>query len=137
MSSVPPENQLAVKQFQPVDLDRTIIALPLLRDMKADLERIDQLLRIVPDAVDNFNAAIEFNANYPGGIAAAHQKAVQLMQEAAEKARIAAKQAIEHATGEALQRGQSRLDDLEKAIAEQTIEPPLKDLPYSLARLHA
>jgi subtilisin family serine protease len=136
-SSLPPEGQLEVKQFQPVDLDRTIIALPLLRDMKADLERIDQLLKIVPDAVDKFNAAVEYNANYPGGVPAAYRKALELLATAADKARVAARQAIDHATGEALQHAQARLDELEKAIAEQTIEPPLKNLPYSLARLHA
>ena len=137
-SSQPPEDQRVVKQFQPVDLDRTIIALPLLRDMKADLARIDQLLKIVPDAIDKFNAAIEYNANYPGGIPAAYQKAREMLDESAAKALVAAKQGIGHVTGEALQRSQKRLDDLQQAIAEQTIEPPLpNDLPYSLARLHA
>lgn len=137
MSSLPPEDQLSVKQFQPVDLDRTIIALPLLRDMKADLARIDQLLKIVPDAVDRFNAAIEYNTNYPGGIPAAYQKAQELLKESTVKALVAAKQAIQHVTGEALQRSQQRLDGLQQAIAEQTIEAPLpNDLPYSLARLH-
>jgi subtilisin family serine protease len=137
-SSLPPEEQLTVKSFQPVDLDRTIIALPLLRDMKADLERIAQLLKIVPDAVDKFNAAVEYNANYPAGIAAARDKAVELMKAAADKAHVAAQQAVQTATGDALDLAKQRLADLEGAIAEQTIEPPLANgLPYSLARLHA
>ncbi|HEY4139190.1 MAG TPA: S8 family peptidase, partial [Casimicrobiaceae bacterium] len=136
-SSLPPENQRTVKTFEPFDLDRTIIALPLLRDMQADLERIDQLLRIVPDAADKFNSAVEYNANYPGGVPAAYQKALELMSAAADKARTAAEQAIVNVTGEALERGKTRLDDLNKAIGDQTIEPPLPELPYSLARLHA
>lgn len=133
-----PPNDSPSKTFKPVDLDRTIIALPLLRDMKADLERIQQLLAIVPNADDRYNAAVEYNANYPGGLAAAHQKALELMRSASEKSRRAAQQSVETATGDALILAKKRLADLDAAIAEQTIEPPLpNDLPYSLARLHA
>lgn len=137
-SSLPPEEQRVVKSFLPVDLDRTIIALPLLRDMKADLERIELLLTIVPDAVDNFNAAIEYNESYPGGHSAAHQKAVELLDAAADKALLAAREAVQTATGDALELATKRLSGLAAAMADQTIEPPLQKNPrYSLARLHA
>ena len=43
MSSVPPVEQQRVKTFDPLVLDRTVIALPLLRDMQADLERIQYI----------------------------------------------------------------------------------------------
>ena len=42
-SALPPEERARVKQFNPVDLDRTIIAVPLLQEMKKDFERIELL----------------------------------------------------------------------------------------------
>jgi len=39
MSSIPPEEQARVKTFDPLVLDRSVIALPLLREMEADLVR--------------------------------------------------------------------------------------------------
>jgi hypothetical protein len=134
---MPPSTTPPDRPFTSTDLDRTIIALPLLRDMQADLERIDQLLKIVPDAVEKFNAAVEYNANYQGGVRAAYEKTLELLKVATEKARAAAVQSVAHATGEARGLAERGLAELDAAIAEQTIEPPLPDLPYSLARFHA
>ena len=37
-SNLPPEEQPKVKPFDPVVLDRTVIAIPLLKEMQEDLE---------------------------------------------------------------------------------------------------
>jgi subtilisin family serine protease len=137
MPSNPPEEQLEVKQFQPVDLDRTIIALPLLREMQKDFERIAQIRKLVPDAVDHFNSAIEFNTAFPGGPSAARQAALELLGPASEKTRAAAEATVARATPESRERDAARLAALDAAIQNQTIEPPLPGLPYSLARLDA
>ena len=39
-SSLPPEEQRTVSPFDPLVLDRTIIAIPLLKQMEAELARI-------------------------------------------------------------------------------------------------
>jgi hypothetical protein len=59
-SSVPPEEQPKVKPFDPLVLDRTVIAIPLLKEMQEDLERVKLIEEKFPDAVHQFNAAIEY-----------------------------------------------------------------------------
>ena len=136
-SALPPEDQARVKQFNPVDLDRTVIALPLLREMQEEVARIKQMAVLSPDALNEFNAAIEYAADYPGGTRAARAETVKLAQRAAELALAAFAKRVEHATDETRQREQQSHDALVAAIDAQTIEPPLPKLPYSLARLHA
>ena len=78
-SSLPPEEQRRVKPFDPLVLDRTVIAVPLLKEMQEDLELIAAAEKANPTvAPDKFNAAIVFNSNFPGGIAGAHDRPVAL-----------------------------------------------------------
>src|SRR4051794_13575732 len=84
-SSLPPETQGTVKSFDPLVLDRTVIAIPLLRRMQEDLELIRKTTAMFPDAPEEFNAAIEYNPEYPGGPAAARLRALALLGPAADR----------------------------------------------------
>lgn len=66
-SNRPPEEQARVKEFNPLVLDRTVIALPLLKDMQEDLELIAKVKAAHPEVFSKFNTAIEFDQDFPGG----------------------------------------------------------------------
>ena len=140
-SAQPPEERARVVQFNPLDLDRTVIAVPLLREMKEEVARIEQMAILSPTALAEFNAAIEYASDFPGGVKAARALAQQFATSAAEAAvkaserRVAAAKASDSA--EAAKREEGRHAELLKAVDELTVEPPLPRIPYSLARLHA
>ena len=136
-SALPPEERARVKQFNPVDLDRTVIAVPLLQEMKKDFERIELLKSVAPHALEEFNAGIEYRVAYPEGLEAAREAVQELMKAAAEKARASSEQRLARARPEHKEREQRRHDALLDAIEEQSIEPLLGKWPYSLARLHS
>src|SRR6266536_6548961 len=92
--SVPPEEQAKVRAFDPLVLDRTVIAIPLLKDMEADLERISFIKEKFPEVVRQFNSAIEFNLVYPGGQDAAHKLVEEMVDEAAKRALRASEQRL-------------------------------------------
>jgi subtilisin family serine protease len=137
MSSRPPEEQASVKPFEPLVLDRTIIAVPLLREMEVDLEHIKAITAQRPDAAQNFNAAIEYNPDFPGGADRAYQRILDMARRAAEQALDAFTRRLSSLSGEAQAVEKKRRDALVAAIDTQTIEPPLPNLPLSFARLHA
>jgi serine protease AprX len=136
-SALPPEERARVTQFNPVDLDRTVIALPLLREMQEEVARIGQMAILSPSALSEFNSAIEYREGYPGGTRAARAETVKLAKGAAELAVKASATRVARAGQETRQREERRHAELVAAIETQTVEPPLKGLPYSLARLHA
>jgi hypothetical protein len=136
-SAQPPEERARVKQFNPVDLDRTIIAVPLLREMKEEVARIEQLAILSPSALGQFNSAIEYATDFPGGLKAAHTEALRLAKAAADAAIKSSQTRLDRAPEEQKPREQARHAELLAAIADMTIEPPMTKFPYSLARLHA
>src|SRR5215207_4932413 len=136
-SAQPPEERARVKQYDPLDLDRTIIAVPLLREMKEEVARIEQLAILSPSALGQFNAAIEYATDFPGGVNAARTEAQRLATAAAEAAVKSSLTRVSRATEETKAREEARHAELLAAIAELTVEPPLPRVPYSLARLHA
>ena len=82
-----PEEQSRVKQFDPLVLDRTVIAVPLLREMQEDLQLIETARKLHPRLrPEKYNAAIEYNRDFPGGLTAARTKVVEMAATAAEKA---------------------------------------------------
>ena len=86
-SSLPPEEQPRVKQFDPLVLDRTVIAVPLLKAMKEDLQMIEAAKKLHPDVdPDKYNAAVEFNPAFPGGAAGARKIVIEMAASAAENA---------------------------------------------------
>ena len=137
MSSVPPEAQPRVKTFDPLVLDRTVIALPLLKEMQADLDRIQFIKAEAPKAVAEYNAAIEYNVDFPGGVEKAAAAAAELIAAAGVKAvEISARrlQQIHDATADDRK---ARHDRLFAAVQEQRLGEFLDKMPYQFAQLHA
>lgn len=136
-SSVPPEQQPKVKPFDPLVLDRTVIALPLLKEMQEDLDRVDLIKERFPDAVSQFNAAIEYDPAFPGGLEAAYGRFVEMLKTSAERALSVSEQRLAQASDESRPLQEKRHDELEDAIEKQTIGPELPWPTYRFAQLHA
>jgi len=86
MSSIPPEEQPRVKTFDPLVLDRSVIALPLLREMEADLVRVKFIKDNYPDEILKYNAAIEYPPMAPGNVTAAEAQVGRMLKTAADAA---------------------------------------------------
>jgi len=112
-----------VKQFDPIVLDRTVIAIPLLKDIEKDLRAIQWVKDAFPDKIETFNSAVEYNEEFDGGLQGAYEEVLEMLKEASEKAGRAARE------DEALQ----------AAIATQSIAPPEpnQERPLSFSDLHA
>ena len=137
--SLPPEEQPRVKEFDPAVLDRAVIAIPLLKEMQQDLQRIELVRRTRPEALQEFNAAIEYNPLYPGGATAAAARVEELAHQAALRARKTYDARAESASLETQERETGRARALKAAIDAQKIEPPFEfdSRRMSFARMHA
>jgi serine protease AprX len=145
-SNLPPEEQPKVKPFDPVVLDRTVIAIPLLKEMQEDLE-----LTAKVEMPQEFNAAIEFNKNFRGGAKAAREKVLAMAEDAKRAALEASTQRVERAENEfkastdqlrpaaeeCLADAKKRDIALHEAIEKQTIKPLQPKSAWSFAFLHA
>ncbi|SEP02292.1 S8 family peptidase [Nitrosovibrio sp. Nv6] len=153
-TSRPPEEQARVKPFDPVVLDRSVIAIPLLREMEEELRRIKAFEDEHPFDPE-FNAVIEYNREYPGK----PEEIRELVVEMAERAKTRAVEASKKRLEEILPEGNQVPDDstqdrdaiygnvavmeqrrhsaLKEAIHTQKIGPILGDGSYSFANLHA
>ena len=136
-SALPPEDRARVKQFNPLDLDRTVIAVPLLREMKEEVARIEQMAVLDPSSLGQFNAAIEYATDFSGGTRAARAEVQRIAQRAAESALKSSQKRVARATDETREREERRHAALGAAIDEMFVEAPMPRLPFSLARLHA
>ena len=139
-SSLPPEEQARVKPFDPLVLDRTVIAIPLLKEMQEDLEAIAGVERTYPDAIRQFNAAIEYNADFPDGKDAARAQVLDMIKAAAEKARFASLGRLDRARrvgGASQAAAEERHRALEDAITSLEVGPFIDESVYGFARLHA
>src|SRR5688572_11318928 len=63
---IPPEQTSSVKVFDPLVLDRSLIAIPLLKKMEEELALIKRVNETLPKFQERYNAAIEFNRGYQG-----------------------------------------------------------------------
>ena len=131
-SNLPPEEQPKVKPFDPVVLDRTVIAIPLLKEMQEDLE-----LTAKVEMPQEFNAAIEFNENFSGGAKAAREEAIKMVNRSKDKALEASTKRLESAEKETLSDARNRDAALHEAIEKQTIGPLQPKRAYCFALLHA
>ncbi len=133
---LPPEEQPRVKPFDPLSLDRTVIALPLLNEMEEDLKLTKKLDKMHPNWDREFNSAIEFNKSFPDGAKAAREEVLKMAETAKNKALEASTKRVETAPKERLADAKKRHDALLEAIDNLSIGP-LKRIGYSLAFLHA
>jgi len=136
-SSNVPEEQAKVKAFDPLVLDRTVIAIPLLKDMQADLERIQLIKEGFPDAINDFNSALEYNMNYPGGEAVAHARVDEMLDNAAARALNASTQRLDQVTDDSRPILEKRHAALKEAVEAQVLGPVIPGTPYRFAQLHA
>jgi len=138
-ASVPPEEQPRVRQFDPAVLDRAVIALPLLKAIQEDLDRIEWVRRNAPAKIAIFNTAFQYNPEYPGGVDAAHARTLALVATASDKALQAYERRAGTATPGVRTPDQERLEALRQSIAKTRTIPVerLPNLPYAFAWLHS
>ena len=157
-SSLPPDEQIArVTPFDPRSLDRSVIAIPLLRKMEEELRRIASFKAAHPFDPEEFNSVIEFNREYPGTPQEIRARVVEMVDRAADKAREASKKRLKEL--ETLPAGQQvgldmvreradiygnvflmekqRHSGLEEAIRRQKVGAIAEDGYYGFANLHA
>jgi serine protease AprX len=149
-SNLPPEEQREVKPFDPLVLDRTVIAVPLLEQMQEDLELIAEFEKRRPKVAQEFNSVIEFNKNFRGGAKAAREEVLKMVERAKDKALEASTKRVETSenefkasTDQLRTTAEGRLADAKKrdaalheAIEKQTIGPLQPKSAYSFALLH-
>ena len=136
-SDLSPEEQRKLKPFDPVVLDRTVIAIPLLKKMQEDFDRIAEIEKNYPRIGRKFNAGIVFNPAFPGGPTAAHQEVSRLAKEAAQAALTTSQKRLKNARPDLREGAQSRHKALERAIARQEIGPLEIAGAFCFAYLHA
>ena len=144
-SNLRPEEQTKVKHpFDPLVLDRTVIAVPLLKEMQEDLDLIAKVKKAYPKAAQEFNSVIEFNKSFHGGAKAAREKVLTMAEDAAkdatqavQAARESRKSGLTTTRKEALETAQEREDALLTAVKGQIIGPLQPKSAYSFALLHA
>lgn len=135
-SSLPPEEQPRVKPFDPLVLDKTVIAIPLLEQMQADFARIDDILKDHPDA-GTFNTALQYNDAYPGGLDAAWKEVQRLAAEGAAKTRRVVEAQMAQVAERVRPRLERRRDSLDRATVAPDVPRPLSGHTYGFARLDA
>jgi serine protease AprX len=136
--SIPPEDQSQVGQFDPLVLDRSVIAMPLLKEMQRDLQLIAEALQSHPGLDPRrYNAAIRFNPDFPGGAAAARRKVLDMASSAADKAADASLRRLAQAGAQSGELAGKRHEALREAIAGQAIGELQPGGGYSFAMLHA
>src|SRR5687768_10763980 len=94
--SRPPETQARVKTFDPLALDRSVIAIPLLQQMEAELRQIQTFLAEHPLNGEEINSVIEYNREYSTEPKEMRQLVVEMAERAASKALEVSKKRVEH-----------------------------------------
>ena len=133
-----PEDQPRVKQFDPLVLDRTVIAVPLLEKMKEDIRLIEEAESLYKEgALDKYNSGVKFNPKFLPGVAAARKKVIEMATGAAEKASKTSEKRLNEAKGPAREIEHQRHSKLKEAIAAQVIGKLQPKHAHSFATLHA
>lgn len=137
-STRPPEEQSKVTTFNPLVLDRTVIAVPLLKEMQEDFDLIAGVKKMQPTAAQKFNTAIEFNKKFAGGAEGARQWALEKAVEVAQDALGTTANRVANAHTDAARELEKRRNaELQNAVAEQEIGPLQPKSTYSFALLHS
>lgn len=136
-SSHRPEDQAEVSEFDPLVLDRTVIAVPLLKAMREDLALIADVARQFPTAPRKYNTALEYNTNFPGGVAAAREAVLAMLGPAEDKASQVSADRVSRATAATRPRERARDTALKASIKKQVVGPLLGKSAFSFAFIHS
>ena len=66
------------ERFSPLDLDRTVIAIPLLKQIQEELRIIEEFNLRFPDAARSHNVAILLGPRDPAGLVAAQARITEM-----------------------------------------------------------
>ena len=135
-ASVPPEGQARVRPFDPLVLDKTIIALPLLELMQEDFARINAILKDHPEA-GTFNTAIQYNGAFVGGLEGAWHEVQRIAGDAAKRTVTVVQAQMAQVPSEIRPRFERRIRSLQSSIAMPAIGRPLEGHTYGFAKLDA
>jgi hypothetical protein len=139
-SHLPPEERAKVKLFNPLVLDRTVIAGPLLKDMEEDLRLIAHMKKLHPEEARASNATVEFNKDFHGGIESARKRVEEMILVATRETLATAARRVARAGKEAKASEEQRHRALEQAIQKPvigSIQTEDQKTHYSFATLHA
>ncbi|MGI8431613.1 MAG: hypothetical protein ACR2MW_04885, partial [Chthoniobacterales bacterium] len=73
------------KGFHPDMLDRSVIAIPLLKQIEIEVQEIAWVAQDRPELLKKFNCAIIYREDFPGGFEKAIPASRELIEEAAAK----------------------------------------------------
>ena len=135
-ASVPPEGQARVRPFDPLVLDKTIIALPLLELMQEDFARINAILKDHPEA-GTFNTAIQYNGAFFGGLEGAWHEVQRIAGDAAKRTVTVVQAQMAQVPSEIRPRFERRIRSLQSSLAMSAIGRPLEGHTYGFAKLDA
>ena len=137
--NLPPGTPVGGEQFRPLDLDRTVIAIPLLKQIHEELKIIQEFNARFPEAARSHNVAILLNPRDPAGLEAAQARIAEMAAKAASLALSASTERLKKAAAESRSTERKYNRALQTAIAEQKIEQWIEDKDgiFCLASLHS
>jgi len=121
------DKRRASRPFDPNSLDRSVIAIPLLNAIEAEVKQIELAQKEWPEVVQRSTGAIVYNPAFPGGLDAAREAAEKLVASARIKLNVAGKgEIVEPPTRES--RGQYSFTRLSGPVMRKTMALN-RDLP--------
>ena len=115
---LPPGTQVG-ERFSPLDLDRTVIAIPLLKEIQEELKIIEDFNARFPNAAKSHNVAILLNRRDPAGLEEAPARIAEMADKAASLALKASTERLKRAAAESRSAERKYHRALQTAIAKQ------------------
>ena len=127
------------ERFSPLDLDRTVIAIPLLKQIQEELRIIEEFNLRFPEAARSHNVAILLSPRDPAGLEAAQARITEMAARAASLALKASTERLKRASAESRSAERKYNRSLQTAIANQEIGQRIEDKfgVFCLASLHS
>ena len=127
------------ERFSPLDLDRTVIAIPLLKQIQEELRIIEEFNLRFPDAARSHNVAILLGRRDSAGLDAAQARITEMAARAASLALKASTERLKRASAESRSAETKYNRSLQTAIAHQEIGQRIEDKfgVVCLASLHS
>ena len=77
-----PTSRKSSRPFEPSLLDRTVIAIPLLNAIQSAIQIIQWAEKKKPELLEQYNCALLYDPEFPGGMKSVHSAAMELFAEA-------------------------------------------------------